>query len=355
MSVENKPTNGSSSEQAPSKEQLVEVSRQLAQLCDFKPKESKSLEAVRAGLQDNQTALVQALQAVYADAEPDVKKSLTTDPDIQLAFLLNIQKMVEHEKVRKDGSPYYTHPQSVSQRLAAFAPADREALRDGMIGSLLHDYLEEGDGVSVESIRGLEAAFPENKNLAQELVLLTEPNFIEKGAKERPDLPQAVDYDALKAETGYGRKTLEIIAFALMMRESRVMQLVVPVDKLDNVGDCDVVVKKKIAKDIPDKNSPEFHEQAAKRTAETLTKFSLYARMCELPEAAATRQALESAVKAKISSLVVEFPEMERLVEAKTKEFETLMQDPKIRQPLTKQLKDYFSGLGITFFEQRWD
>src|SRR3989338_4077245 len=150
---------------------------------------------------------------------------------------MNIQKMVQFGRKRKNGNAaYYTHPQSVSMEFAAHAPADKEALKTGVIGALLHDYLEEGNGVSRESVAELKGIFSGLGERSEELALLTEPNYIEDGKRERNDLLAAVNYDTLKEKTNLGKKELETVMFGLMMESSPLMQLVVPVDKLDNVG-----------------------------------------------------------------------------------------------------------------------
>lgn len=300
------------------------------------------------GLVDKNSQEIQAVlrQGYGEDVLP---QGIVADKNVQAAFLMNIQKMVEFARVRKDGSPYYIHPQMAGYELAQHMPDDLQAAKEGFIGALLHDYFEEGDGVSREALPAMQAAFPEmGPDFAESLVMMTEPNYREKGELENKNLDLAVDYDALKESTGYGRKSLETVAFCIMLRSNRVMQLVVPVDKLANVGDCDQVQRKKTLKDAPDKASPEYREKLLENLAKTIATYRIYAENCTDPGAVKSKEALLHAVQDKIHSLAVEFPELAEVVAKRTEVFWKIMNDSVIRNRLIDQLTMYFSGLGLS-------
>ncbi len=311
----------------------------------FHAKEPVSIKALHARIQEHDTEIKKVLEHAYAGRIPE---TILSDSDFQSAFVMNLQKMVQFERTRKNDSPYYFHPIEASQELSMHPPEDEEALKIGMIGALLHDYLEEGDLVSRASLKEFREIFPSLSEEDQEgLVMQTEPNYVENGKVENPHLDVYIDYDVLKEQTGLDRKQLEPILFLMMTRANRVSQIVVPVDKLANVGDCDIVQRKKVQKEVSDQNSPEYKNKLLAHLVKTLGTYALYADGCILPDAQKSKSALIAAIEEKVNVLSSEFPYLSEEVKKATKVFRQRFQDPKIRTTLSSQLVPYLQGIGL--------
>lgn len=331
---------------------FLSTSKEVVEKFGFGPQQPKSQAEIRGRLAANREFVSGILRRVYGD-DARVQR-LAADEDVQLAYVQNIQKMAEKERVRKDGSPYYLHAQQASRRFLEFAPEDPVVVKEGVIGALLHDYLEEGDGASPASIAELRASFgSQGEEFPEELALLTEPYYIEDGEAQNPDY--GIDYDALKEKTGKGRKELETVIFGLMMENSRVMQLVVPVDKLDNVGDCDIVQRKKTAKKIPDAASPEYRAALIGNLAKTIGTYLYYANRVNRPETQQSRVALEKAVAEKVASLRAEFPELEQEVQKVVQKFEKVQNNPETRQLLLSELASYYKKLDLNTAAEKFE
>ncbi len=327
---------------------LIKRTQEVAQKFGFVRDKRFSISELNEARRSHHTDAERFVLDMFAEVHLALAESLAGDAHIQLASLMNAQKMIEKDRRRKDGSPYYIHPESVSQQLLIHAPENWEALKQGIIGALLHDYLEEGDGAGIESLEELRAAFGEmGLEFVEDLVLLTEPNFIEKGKKERPELDAAVNYDALEEATGYRRKQLETVAFGLLMGVSRLMQLVVPVDKLDNVGDCDVVARKKLAKDFPGAPNREYFDAVQHKVAETLAKFVFYGDQIRGTESQNSKSAILAAVQKKIEDLSPECPGLKRAIGIRVDELQSLLDDSRVRAAILSQLRDYYQSLKL--------
>ena len=341
-------------DEAERKAELVDQSRQLVRLFGFQKGKKIEAEEIKINLGNFQSQVKNALLLIYEHRDIKVAVALSEQPEVQLAFLMNIQKMVEYGRVRQNGDPYYVHPLSVSQKLVDNPPVDEKSLQEGVIGSLLHDYLEEGDGVSAESVSKLKRTFsPFSPEMAEDLALLTEPNFIEDGKKERPELPSAIDYDALKNKFGKTRKTLETVLFCLMLRYSKLLQMVVPLDKIDNVSDCEIVQNNKSSgAKTPEEASRAYLDNMAK----VLATYLIYAENCTNPDAVVAKGELVGAVSRKLQQLQKKDTALSALSEAvktKLQEFRDLLNNEEIKQSLTMELTNYFGPLGLNNFVGR--
>ena len=333
------------------KDTVLEATQSMIEAFGFRSGKRVSIEEIQQKMSDKEPFMHQSLSAVYGENLPNF---LASDGDFQRAFILNIQKMVEFARVRKDGSPYFLHPITASQELLRYAPQDLNTLKAGAIGAILHDFLEEGDGVSRESVSEFQSMFSDlSADDVEGLVMLTEPNYKENGKVENPNLAVAVDYDALKQQTGFDRKQLEPVIFLIMARANRMQQLVIPVDKLANVGDCDIVQRKKALKDSPDATSPEFHKKFLSYMAKTLGTYALYAEGCIDSEAKQSKQALEVAIEEKIENMSKELPDLAEEVKKKTQEFIRMSENPMIHQAVAAELVPYLRGLGLVRSAER--
>lgn len=296
---------------------------------------------------DEQGVVAELLRHVYSE-HPDVADTLAKAKEVRTAFLMNVQKMVQYARQRKDGSPYYMHPLTVSQKLLSHGPQDAQAMKAGIVGALLHDYLEEGDGVSPDTLHYLQEALSElPSDTREQLVFLTEPNYRENGKTQRPNSAAFIDYDELTEKTGKGRKDLEPIIQGLLLSQSELMQMVVPVDKLDNVGDCDVVQRKKALKDVGSTDHTDFKKTFTKHLAKTLGTYLFYALNCTSEQGASAKRTLEAAVEQKILSLAAELPELRAQVSRFTDTLSASAADPGTHAAATDQLDGYLSSLGI--------
>jgi len=351
------PVNSSElSEQAHIVEALKMNSENLIREMGFAPNTEMTLSELKTAIAEHETRIVSGIRAAYEPYDIAGSRDLGSDPDVQLAYAMNIQKMTQKERVRKNGLPYYTHPQSVSQRFVSLKPESASTRKMGVMGALLHDYLEEGDGVSRKSLKDLREAFGSmGTEFVEQLVLLTEPNYIEKGVKSNPDSSDAINYDELKDgkgeykkdKIGHGRKVLETVIFGMILERSPLMQLVVPVDKLDNVGDCDLIQRKKIAKEIPP-TDPAYHDRLVENVAKSIGTFAFYAENCTSSEAQESRRALEDAVNEKINSLSEELPELRGKVAETLARFKEIQNNPEHRKTLLNEVKKYYKGLGLS-------
>lgn len=341
--------------EAERKAELINQSEELVRLFGFTKGKKIGLSEIGEKLDQNRGRVKEALLLIYEQQDPKLAAELASQREVQLAFLLNIQKMVEFERTRKNGDPYYVHPESVSQKIVDYPPSDVKSVQEGVIGALLHDYLEEGDGVSPQSIAELRSAFSSfSPQMAEDLALLTEPNFIEKGKIEKPELPQAINYDKLIEKFGKNRKTFETVIFSMMLKNSKLMQMVVPVDKIDNVGDCEIIQKKKAAKDA--KSPEEFNKKYLENMAKALATFLFYAENCTFPESQASRRALNEKAHQKIEQMMKVEPalaDLNNAVEAKLKEYRVMVEDKEILAALKEELKNYFGSLGLKDFVSR--
>jgi (p)ppGpp synthase/HD superfamily hydrolase len=343
-------------DEAERKAELIDLSQQLVRLFGFKKGKKIEAEEIKTNLGKFANQVKNALLLIYEHRDIKVAAALSEQPEVQLAFLMNIQKMVEYDRVRKNGDPYYVHPQSVSQKLVDYPPMDEKSLQEGVIGSLLHDYLEEGEGVSVETIAKLKRLFSGfSPEMAEDLALLTEPNFIENGKMERPELRFAINYDELKNKFGKSRKTLETVIFSLMLRSSKLLQMVVPVDKLDNISDCEIVQKNKTSgAKTPEDASREYLDNMAK----VLATYLIYAENCNYSDTGAAINKLPTRVNQKLLNLQKSEPALSALdetVKTKLREYRNLLNNKEITSALTTELKNYFGSLGLNDFVNRVD
>jgi hypothetical protein len=140
----------------------------------------------------------------------------------------------------------------------------------------------------------------------------------------------------------------------MMMRKSKLMQLVVPYDKMDNISDCDIIQKKKAAKDA--KTPEEFNKKYLENMAKVLATFLLYAKNCTSPEAAATKSALLEKVTGKIEQMKISDPALstlEEAVKAKLQEYHDLLGNRELISALNMELKNYSRSLGLDDFVKR--
>jgi (p)ppGpp synthase/HD superfamily hydrolase len=335
--------------EAERKAELINQSEDLVRLFGFARGKKASIKEIEEKLADNTGRVKEALLLIYEQQNPFAAAVLASCKEVQLAFLLNLQKMVEFGRVRQNGDPYYVHPQSVSQKIIGYLPAEKNLLQAGVIGSLLHDYLEEGAGVSPASVGELKSAFAAfNPQMAADLALLTEPNYIENGKKEKPELPQAINYDNLTARFGKNRRTFETIIFCIMMRNSELMQMVVPVDKLDNLEDCEKIQKFKASKKSA--TAEEYNKNYLANVAKTLAAYLFYAENCRFPESLASSRALAEKTRRKISSLQHSDPALAGLdgaVKARLDEYRAILGNKEIHAVLSAEIKDYYRALGL--------
>jgi len=338
------------------KAELIDKSKLLIELFGFEEGKKVNVAEIREKIDQHQSQVKDALILTFEHINPDIGRVLANQPDVQLAYLLNIQKMVEYNRFRRDGSPYFVHPQMVSQKLVEHAPESESSRIQGVVGALLHDYIEEGDQISPEIVAELRNNFDSlGREMAEELILLTEPNYIEKGEKKGSTFEGAINYDELGVLSGKGRKTLETAMFGLMMSNSKLMQLVVPVDKLDNVLDCDVVQKRK-AKKAANGNAEVFAAKYLENIAKTLSTYLFYAENCVDPESWSSKEALEKQVQQKIETLVQNEPELaslETVISAKLSELRAVLANSEVKNAMQKQLRDYYGSLGLNEFADK--
>lgn len=148
------------------------------------------------------------------------------DPDVQRAFILNIEKM--RSVKRKDGHPYALHPIRVASIVAKVLEGDTDA-KESIIYALLHDYIEEGDGKNREAIDVLNRDFPHIENMGEKSLLLSEPEFPFKEISQ--------DYDW---------NMIELVAFVqqLKMIDNKAMMNAAFADKIDNMHDNAYIFEK---------------------------------------------------------------------------------------------------------------
>ena len=336
--------------EAPNKDQIKQnlniKSAQLANELGFAEDVSISPEELQEYLRYHAAQIASALEQCYGKY---LSPELAEDFDVQMAFLMNIQKMIEKNKIRKDGSRYYLHPQMAAFQLLKHPPENPQDRKMGLIGALLHDYIEEGEGISGHAITAFKQFLP---NLAssdiEELIMLTEPNYQEDGKIENPDFDSYVDYDRLSEQTGYSRKDLETLCFGIMMRSSKLMQIVVPIDKLDNVGDCDQVQRKKILKKHKDPESEEFKKALEKALVKKIGTYLFYAHNSDMLAARASKKAMFDAVNAKINELIIEFPNLKEEVSKYVAQLIKLLEDSQLKDSLTAELADYYQKVGAS-------
>lgn len=134
---------------------------------------------------------------------------------------------------RRTGIPYVTHPIQITFILK-WLLQDQAQLRKSAIFGLLHDYLEEGDGVNPSGIQQMRKALPTlNKELAA-AVLLSEPEINLKEIE--PSLVDARDRKMIR-DTSY----IVHVHSTAKMEDSRAFANCCIADKIDNSLDLDYV------------------------------------------------------------------------------------------------------------------
>ena len=93
------------------------------------------------------------------------------NPMVQAAFLCN-------QKTTKSGTnrmPYMLHPLRVALLVNELVTTSQSIKESLLVGALLHDCIEEGDGDACDILSDLQAMFPCNSDYPEYAIILTEP------------------------------------------------------------------------------------------------------------------------------------------------------------------------------------
>ncbi|GEM_PF-5190507 len=330
-------------------EELIDKSQHLARIMGFEKGRRFSINEIDNLLAAHRQDVKSVLELVYDHPDPKVKSELVNTPELQRAFLMNIQKMLEYGKVRKNSAPFYIHPQEVSRTIFELGQGDHQLLKEGVIAGLLHDYLEEGDGTSSQTVNELNSGFrPFSTRLAHALPLLTEPYYLDNGQKENPKAQQYIDYDRLKHKIGHDRKTLEALIYASLIKESPIMQLVVPADKINNVGDCEIVQRAKARRQA---QSPEqMSDLYRKYMIQVMASYLFFLDFCHGQESQKLKRDLHQKIMQKIFTLEhsdSSLRNFSREVKLRLQAFRSLYAHPAIQNLLNQEIHHYYGALGI--------
>lgn len=208
---------------------------------------------------------------------------------LQFAIAMSLAKLTEYDAKRKNGDPYFAHVLSVLNRTAVThmpagsKPKERIPV---YVAAVLHDYFEEGDGVTPDSVGLVQKYFGEyGRVFSEEVVVLTEPNYKENMQFENGYLANIgayIDYDQFIKQYNLSRKLLEGILMAYVYSGALIPSAVVPNDKLDNLENYPLIAKLRVQKKHPDytKESEEYAHAVADELCEMYTITILYADKC---------------------------------------------------------------------------
>lgn len=211
---------------------------------------------------------------------------------LQLAVAMSLAKLTEYNAKRKNGDPYFVHVLSVLNRTAlhhappGLKPKERVP---AYIGAVLHDYFEEGDGVTPQSVDLIEKYFREyGRAFCEEIILLTEPNYKESGKFENEQLAKIgayIDYDQFKKQYDLPRKVLEGLLMSYVYTNRNLPKAVVPNDKLDNIDNFPLNAALRVQKKHPEftKESEEYGTAVVDELCDMYTVAIFYAHTCGGP------------------------------------------------------------------------
>jgi hypothetical protein len=241
---------------------------------------------------------------------------------LQLAVAMSLAKLTEYNSKRKNGDPYFVHVLSVLNRTAVHhaPPGSKPKERvPAYIGAVLHDYFEEGDGVTPQSVDLIEKHFREyGRVFCEEIILLTEPNYKEFGQYENKQLAMIgafIDYDQLKKQYDLSRKVLEGLLMAYVYSNGILPKAVVPNDKLDNIDNFPLNAALRVQKKHPEftKESEEYSAAVVDELCDMYTVAIFYAQKCGGPAG----NKLAGEVLKQFNKIEVDFPKFpEKLAEA---------------------------------------
>lgn len=178
--------------------------------------------------------LVHRVETALGAAAPPTPESLVRDfatfpfdRRVWAAWLGNTEKLQGVKRL--DRFPYATHPTRMAM-ICLWVLGGGAAADDAAVLALLHDYLEEGDGLHAAGLEAMRRRFPDEPKACLAGVVLSEP---------------VIDYVSLgrSSELSYWRR----VAYVLQARDA-IERLGEPsfadaalADKLDNLHDLDYV------------------------------------------------------------------------------------------------------------------
>lgn len=113
---------------------------------------------------------------VFDAAQQLIEEALdggSLSPRVWRAFIANVRKLRGVKRI--DGQPYATHPTRMALTIAAALP-ERDAMRESsIVYALLHDYLEEGEGVAPQGIELMQQEVEGEWGGVLAAVVLSEP------------------------------------------------------------------------------------------------------------------------------------------------------------------------------------
>jgi hypothetical protein len=178
---------------------------------------------------------------------PKLPDWISNYPRVKKAIAINQDKL--DKTTRKDGkTPYLDHLIRVGVTLNELLPLEYSGKEALLAGAINHDYLEEGPGLTADSVQQLRDMIPDISRVAfLSPILLTEP---------------AIEYDKyldrfnFEAEQSEKRKQLEKSGYVLQLKNyigkirdandielARSLSDIVLADKIVNAGDFDYVFK----------------------------------------------------------------------------------------------------------------
>lgn len=238
-------------------------------------------------------------------------------PRLWRVWLGNTAKLQGVKRI--DHFPYATHPTRMAL-ICCWLIAEGSIQEDSAVLAIVHDYLEEGDGMTRDGLDAMRRQFPEEAAAAIAGVVLSEPivDYVSLGRSTELSFWRRVAY-VLQAKDAI--ETLGDQAFANAALA----------DKLDNLHDLDYVARD--ARLTPEKR--------AMKLAHRLGYFRFVARELGAFAAPALRSMLESGISSRISELGVNPSD----VDLSTDDLAERARGK--RSVLTRMTKEYQSALGL--------
>lgn len=235
---------------------------------------SASVDAVlRAGVVDDH---IQEDAIVFDASQKLIEAALdgrTLSPRIWRAFLANVRKLRGVKRI--DGQPYATHPTRMALTIGVALPETDPMRESSIVYALLHDYLEEGDGVACQGIALMQREIPGEWGGVLAGVILSEPM-----------IPYETMIPRFGREIAYVAQLQAVLPRLVYATSFANASLV---DKLDNLHDLDYITRKKLSST----------ERMRLRLAAKLAYFKLVADTAGLYASPILHVLLEDAIKAR--------------------------------------------------------